>query len=124
MSINKIDIISIPVSDQGESKQFYEKIVGFKVIRDNPFPPNGRWIELAPADAETSITLVTWFDNMPPGSIQGAVLDTSDITTTHEELESRGLKISPIEDAPWGKYATFSDPDGNGWVLQEVAPDA
>lgn len=124
MEINRIDIVSVPVSDQEESKDFYENVLGFEVIRDNPMPPDRRWIQLAPPGSETSITLVTWFDNMPPGSFQGAVLDTDDIESSHETLESRGLDISEIEDAPWGRYATFTDPDGNGWVLQQAASNA
>lgn len=61
---------------------------------------------------------------MPPGSIQGAVLDTDDIESACQTLESRGLELSSIEEALWGKYATFSDPDGNGWVLQQAAKNA
>lgn len=122
--INKIDIISVPVTDQHKAKKFYHEVLGFNIIRDNPFPPNGRWIELAPSNAETSITLVTWFGNMPPGCFQGAVLDTNDLNSSYEELKSRGLELSPIKEAPWGTYATFSDPDGNGWVLQQALSDA
>lgn len=122
MRINRIDIVSIPVTDQQTAKSFYEKILGFEVVRDNPMGADRRWIELVPKGAETSITLVTWFENMPPGCIQGLVIDTDDIALTHAELKERGLEISSVEDAPWGKYATFSDPDGNGWVLQEAKP--
>lgn len=120
MTINKIDIISIPVSNQEQAKKFYEEVLGFDVIRDDSFPPDRRWIELAPSHAETSITLVNWFEAMPPGSSQGAVLDTNDIDSTYETFKSRGLELSPIDKAPWGTYATFSDPDGNGWVLQQA----
>lgn len=124
MDINRIEIVSVPVSDQEESKDFYENMLGFEVIRDNPMPPDRRWIQLAPPGSETSITLVTWFDNMPPGSFQGAVLDTDDIESSHKTLKSRGLEISSVQEAPWGKYATFNDPDGNGWVLQQAASNA
>jgi len=119
MKINRIDIISIPVSDQEKSKKFYEEILGFEIIKDNPMPPDRRWIQLAPPNAETSITLVTWFDNMPPGSFQGGVLDTDDIQADYQKLKSEDLELSPLKEAPWGKYTTFSDPDGNGWVLQQ-----
>jgi uncharacterized glyoxalase superfamily protein PhnB len=52
------------------------------------------------------------------------VIDTDDIDTTYAELTAKGLAISAIEAAPWARFATFSDPDGNGWVLQQAAPDA
>lgn len=120
MKLNRIDIVSIPVKDQQSAKVFYTEVLGFSVTRDNPMGPEQRWIELVLEGAETSITLVTWFDSMPPGSVQGLVLDTDDLLTAHSQLKSKGLDISDVEDAPWGRYATFKDPDGNGWVLQQT----
>jgi len=119
MKLERIDILSVPVSDQREAKQFYTEALGFEVIRDNPMGPDQRWIQLAPRGAETSITLVTWFDSMPAGSIQGLVLTTVDLDADFAELQSRGVDLSEIETAEWGRYTTFTDPDGNGWVLHE-----
>ena len=124
MKINRIAIISLPVADQQVAKAFYTETLGFTVIRDNPFENEQRWIELAPPGAATTITLVTWFPHMPPGSIHGLVLDTDNIAEAHETLKTRGLNISPIETAPWGQFALFKDPDGNGWELQQAAFDA
>src|SRR5207248_2525314 len=71
----------------------------------------------APGD-DTSITLVTWFETMPPGSLKGLVLDTPDIRATYDELAGRGLKWNgPIEDQFWGTFATFDDLKGDGWVV-------
>jgi catechol 2,3-dioxygenase-like lactoylglutathione lyase family enzyme len=123
VKINRIAIISVPVADQQVAKAFYTEKLGFTVIRDNPFEDDQRWIELAPPGAATTITLVTWFPHMPPGSIHGLVLDTDNIAEAHETLKTRGLKISPIETAPWGQIALFKDPDGNGWELQQAAFD-
>ena len=120
MNIRRIDIVSVPVSDPAVSKIFYSETLGFDVIRDDPMGPDRRWIQLMPKGAETSITLVSWFEKMPPGVLQGMVLDTDDIDVTHGELERRGLDISEIDNAPWGRYATFSDPDGNGWIVQQA----
>lgn len=120
MSIRRLDIVSIPVADAERAKAFYRDVLGFDVIRDNPMGPNQQWIELAPPGAETSITLVTWFDSMPAGSVQGLVVDCEDIHATHADLKSRGLTISDIEAQPWGQFANFKDPDGNGWVLQQA----
>jgi uncharacterized glyoxalase superfamily protein PhnB len=57
---------------------------------------------------------------MPPGSVQGLVIDTDDIVGTHAQLKKNGLELGEIQDAPWGRYSSFSDPDGNGWVLQQA----
>jgi predicted enzyme related to lactoylglutathione lyase len=77
-------------------------------------------VQVAPPGAQTSLSLVTWFPNMPPGSVQGLVLITDDIEEAHRLLSARGVRFhGPIEAAPWGRYSTFADPDGNGWVLQQ-----
>ena len=120
MKINRIDIISIPVSDQDAAKIFYRDILGFDVLWDDPMGPNQQWVQLAPPGAETSITLVTWFEKMQPGSVHGMVLDTEDISSAYEKLKSSGIAVSDIEHAPWASFATFSDPDGNGWIIQQA----
>ncbi len=124
MSLNRIDIVSIPVSDQPASKKFYIEKLGFEVVRDNPMGPGQQWVQLGIPGAATTISLVHWFDNMPPGSVQGLVIDTGDIERAHAELAARGLELTPVDAQPWGKFSTFSDPDGNGWVLAQAAPDA
>lgn len=118
--MTRIAIISIPVADQRRAKQFYTEVLGFAPVRDDPMGPDRRWVQLAPSDGGPTITLVTWFDRMPPGSQQGIVLETSDVRRDHEALRRRGLEISKLQSAPWGEYATFYDPDGNGWVIQQT----
>jgi catechol 2,3-dioxygenase-like lactoylglutathione lyase family enzyme len=119
MAIKNLKIVSIPVRDQEAAKRFYHKVMGFEVLIDQPFMSGARWIELAPAGAQTTITLVTWFENMQPGGVTGLVLETDDIEVDAARLAERGAALSAIQDAPWGRYVTFSDPDGNGWVLQQ-----
>ncbi|MGD0004214.1 MAG: VOC family protein [Anaerolineaceae bacterium] len=115
----RIAVLSIPVKDQQAAKSFYINVLGCKVTTDMPFGTDGvtRWIQLQLPGVETSLTLVTWFPQMPPGSVQGIVLATEDMAKTHAELKRRGLEISDIEHQPYGQEATFSDTDGNGWVL-------
>jgi catechol 2,3-dioxygenase-like lactoylglutathione lyase family enzyme len=124
MKINKLAIVSIPVSDQPIAKAFYRDKLGFEVTRDNPMGPDQQWIELIPPGAETSITLVTWFPNMPPGSVSGLVLDTDDVQAVFDTLKERGVNVTELENAPWGQFFTFNDPDGNGWVVQQAASGA
>jgi len=122
MKISQISIVSIPVSDQQAAKAFYTDKLGFTLIRENPMGPDQNWVQVGPAGAQTSFTLVTWFERMPPGSVQGVVLSTDDIDATHAALQAKGVALSPIERAPWGTFSTFSDPDGNGFVLQQNTP--
>jgi predicted enzyme related to lactoylglutathione lyase len=73
---------------------------------------------VGPKDSDTSLSLVTWFDSMPPGSLQGLVVATDDIHATHEELAARGASFDfPPTEMPGGTQAVFRDPDGNGLVL-------
>lgn len=122
MAIQRLAIVSVPVSDQDRAKRFYIGVLGFVEGRDSPFRENARWIEVKPTTGSAlTITLVTWFPSMPPGSLRGLVLLADDLDATYETLRNRGLSsATEIQVAPWGRYATFSDPDGNGWVLQEA----
>ncbi len=119
----KIRVISIPVINQQVALEFYRDVLGARVEADVPFDQNGtqRWISMQLPGVDTRITLVTWFPQMPPGSMQGVVLATDDISAAHSELKQRGLTITDIKNQPYGREATFSDPHGNGWVLQQPA---
>lgn len=125
MAILHIQVVSLPVSDVDRAKTFYAETLGFEVRADTTFgegEQRQRWVEVAPPDDSTRLTLVTWFPQMPAGSLQGLVLTTDDIQGDYAALRSRGLTFDGgIESAPWGTFVTFSDPDGNGWVLQQNA---
>jgi catechol 2,3-dioxygenase-like lactoylglutathione lyase family enzyme len=119
MSLTHIQLLSAPVADQDRAKDFYVNMLGFELVRDNPMGPGQRWVEVRPPGGQTSITLVTWFETMPPGSLKGLVIETDDLDTDVKALTARGLAIDGgIQDAPWGRYVTFNDADGNGIVLQ------
>ncbi|HVQ95665.1 MAG TPA: VOC family protein [Mycobacteriales bacterium] len=118
MTITQIQLLSVPVTDQDRAKAFYVDKLGFELVRDVAMGPAQRWVQLAPKGAETSITLVTWFDSMPAGSLGGLVLETDDLDRDVADLAGRGVPTSEVEDAPWGRYVTLNDPDGNSMVLQ------
>src|ERR1700728_2913267 len=122
MGIPRVAIVSVHVSDQERAGTFCTDVMGFVVGRDSLFRVSARWIEVKPtADSTLTITLVTWFPSMPPGSLRGLVLLADDLDETYATLQKRGLSTATaVQSAPWGRYATFSDPDGNGWVLQEA----
>jgi catechol 2,3-dioxygenase-like lactoylglutathione lyase family enzyme len=122
MAIASFEILSVPVADQERAKVFYRDVLGFELLRESPMGPSQKWIQLAPQGCATTIALVTWFDAMRAGGLQGVMLNVTDIDADHAELKSRGLDLSAIKQEPWGRYATFSDPDGNGWILRQEPP--
>jgi catechol 2,3-dioxygenase-like lactoylglutathione lyase family enzyme len=122
MGVKRVAIVSIPVQDQERARAFYCDKLGFQVIREQPMGPGRRWVQIGPPGPEASLTtftLVTWFERMPPGSVQGLVLQAPELDAVHARLREAGVDISPIKSAVWGRYATFEDPDGNGLVLQQ-----
>ena len=122
MTIRRVQLFSLPVSDQDRSRDFYCGVLGFEVISDVQMGPEMRWVQVAPPGSTTSITLVTWFPTMPAGSAKGTVLETDDLEGDIADLKGRGFPIDgEIQELPWGRFVTFDDPDGNGIVLQATA---
>lgn len=121
---HRVSVFSVPVSDPARSKAFYTEVLGFEVVHESEFGSGLRWTMLRPPGKETAITLTTWFESMPPGSLSGTVLSVPDIEAAAAELRSQGVleEDEPIEEAPWGRFVTIEDPDGNGWVIQQDTP--
>jgi catechol 2,3-dioxygenase-like lactoylglutathione lyase family enzyme len=99
----KISTISVPVKDPEVAKAFYVNVLGCRVIEDIQAMPGMRWLRLEFPGVETRIVLVTWFPQMPPGSLQGVILITPDIASTHAELQKHGVEVSPIKQQPYGQ---------------------
>jgi catechol 2,3-dioxygenase-like lactoylglutathione lyase family enzyme len=116
--MKSIEIISIPVTDQARAKEFYLQL-GFNLIVEAPFSGDQQWVQLGFPGSDVSITLVTWFDNMPAGCINGLVIKTGDLTKEIEELTAKGITVGKIDQTPWGKFAAVTDPDGNRLSLHE-----
>jgi catechol 2,3-dioxygenase-like lactoylglutathione lyase family enzyme len=120
MNISNIRIVSVPVSDPNRAKEFYVNVLGMEVLQDSPMGESMRWIQVGPKGSEASLSLVTWYDAMPAGSLQGLLLDTPDIESAITEFATKGLIVdTEIDEQPWGRFVTFNDPDGNGIVLRE-----
>jgi catechol 2,3-dioxygenase-like lactoylglutathione lyase family enzyme len=122
MLIDHVKIVSVPVKDAERAKQFYVDVLGLDVLRDDPMGPKMRWIQLGPKGGQASLTLVTWFEKMPPGSMKGLVLETPNVEGAHRALSERGASPAKLEAAPWGRFFTLEDPDGNGLVVQQTTP--
>ena len=112
------------MSDQEKAKGFYHSTPGFDLVADNQWGESQRWITLSPGGGDAAISLVNWFEQMPPGSVQGLVLTVEKIEEVRRTLQERGVSVSPLEQQPSGTFATFSDPDGNGWILRQAPGEA
>jgi catechol 2,3-dioxygenase-like lactoylglutathione lyase family enzyme len=120
--ISGVAVVSVPVSDPERSKAFYVNQLGFELVRDDDSVPGIRWLQVVPRGSSTSLTLVTWFDTMPSGSLQGLVLQSEDLDSDYRTLLDRGVNFdSPPTHQPWGLEAVMLDPDGNKLVLQQRA---
>jgi len=121
MPITAVQLLSVPVTDQDRARDFYVGVLGFDLIRDAEMQPGLRWVQVAPPGAQTSLTLVTWFDSMPAGTLRGLVLETDDLEGDLSAYTARGAVVADgIQDQPWGRYFTLADPDGNGLVVQQT----
>jgi catechol 2,3-dioxygenase-like lactoylglutathione lyase family enzyme len=122
MGVTGVTVISIPVSDQDRALAFYRDALGFKVLDDVRMNPAMRWLHLAIPGTNFTITLVTWFTEMPPGSLRGLVLEVDDIDAVATDLHARGFLAKPdVEQQPWGRFVGVSDPDDNALILQQSA---
>ena len=120
VAITGVEVVSVPVSDQDRARDFYVDVLGLELVRDAELTPGMRWVQVAaPGGRGTTLTLVTWFETMPAGSLRGLVLETGDLDGDVERLRGAGLEFPEgIQEQPWGRFVTLADPDGNGLVLQ------
>jgi catechol 2,3-dioxygenase-like lactoylglutathione lyase family enzyme len=123
-----LEVIPLPVSDIDRARDFYRDRVGFHVDIDQEVMPGMRIVQLTPPGSGCSIALgysiweLTKGRRPAPGSYQGLQLCVADIKAAHAELLERGLEISePVQYAPddGATFMYFTDPDGNGWAIQE-----
>ena len=121
MAIIGIGIVSVPVSDPERARAFYVDTLGFEITREDTSIPGIHWIGVAPKGSSTSLTLVTWFETMPAGSLRGLVFQSNDLQADYERLVAQGVEFEgPPQRQPWATEAVFHDPDGNSFVLQHV----
>jgi predicted enzyme related to lactoylglutathione lyase len=116
----KLELVAIPVSDVDRAKTFYTEKVGFDADHDHRVSEEIRFVQLTPPGSACSIALGTGIIDTPPGSVQGMQLVVSDIEAAHTELVERGVEVSEVQNFDWGSFVFFSDPDGNGWSVQQL----
>ena len=130
----KLELVVVPVSDVDRAKQFYTDKAGFTLDVDHSAGESFRVVQLTPPGSACSITIGTGLTPATPGSYQGLHLVVTDAEAARAELLERGVDVSePFhfgaegqtaglhpERADYGTFLSFSDPDGNGWLVQEV----
>lgn len=126
----KLELVVVPVADVERAKRFYSEQVGFAVDHDTTISDTMRVVQLTPPGSACSIAIGTGIVAMPPGSLKGLQLVVSDIEAAWAELVERGVEVSPVQHyegtdlvegrgGDWNSFVFFSDPDGNGWAVQE-----
>jgi len=138
----RLEVVVIPVADVDRAKTFYASL-GWRLDADFPFDNGFRVVQFTPPGSWCSIQFGTKMTAAAPGSAQGLYLIVSDVESARVELAARGAEISEVfhagtpgaqfdsdgsgrvggpepSHATYSSFATFSDPDGNGWLLQEI----
>jgi predicted enzyme related to lactoylglutathione lyase len=118
----KLELVAVPVSDPDRAKAFYTEQAGFNADHDHRVSEDVRFIQLTPPGSACSIAIGKGVIDAPPGSVKGLQMVVSDIEAAHAELSGRGVEVSDVQDFPWGRFVFFSDPDGNGWAVQQLLP--
>jgi len=128
-----LEVIVVPVSDIDRAVAFYADQLGFRVDHDTRISDDARVVQLTPPGSGCSIVVGTGVvPDMPPGSLQGLQLVVPDINAAHAELVERGVEVSPVQvlgESPTPMpdpldnvgFLFFSDPDGNGWAVQQIS---
>jgi catechol 2,3-dioxygenase-like lactoylglutathione lyase family enzyme len=139
----KLEVVVIPVSDVDGAKEFYGRL-GWRLDADFGFDNGFRVVQFTPPGSPCSVQFGTNMTSAAPGSAQGLYLVASDIQAAREELAAHGVEVSEVfhpgspgaqfqpdgdsgrvngpasDHASYSSFATFSDPDGNGWLVQEI----
>jgi predicted enzyme related to lactoylglutathione lyase len=117
MAITHASFVTLPVSDQDRALRFYTEVLGLTVTADRELP-QGRWLQVAPEGAQTVLTLSgPGMGGFEPGSARGIMLVTTDVDADCARLTEAGTPVQGPDELPWGRMASFADPDGNGLML-------
>ena len=129
----KLEVVTLPVSDVDRAKRFYQSL-GWRLDADIVFGDSIRGVQLTPPRSSCSISFGKGLTTAEPGSVQRLELVVEDIEAARNDLIRRGVEVSELfhrgesglvpgadpQRRSYFTYASFSDPDGNGWLLQEV----
>ena len=126
-----LEVVTLPVSDVDRAKRFYQRL-GWRLDADLSPGEDVRVVQFTPPHSRCSIHFGKGLTASEPGSADRMILVVKDIDSARDDLISRGVDVSEVyerrppglesqKDRSYFAYASFSDPDGNGWLLQEIA---
>jgi len=126
----KLEVVTLPVSDVDRAKSFYQSL-GWRLDADFTAGEEIRGVQFTPPQSQCSIHIGKGITAAEPGSADRLLLAVEDIQAARDDLISRGVDVSEVfesrppafadvEGSSYFTYASFSDPDGNGWLLQEI----
>jgi predicted enzyme related to lactoylglutathione lyase len=118
----RLELVAVPVSDVDRAKAFYVEQAGFNADHDHTVSEDIRFVQLTPPGSACSIAIGKGTSDAEPGSVRGLQLVVDDADAARDDLASRGVAVSDVQDFPWGRFVFFQDPDGNGWAVQQI-PD-
>jgi catechol 2,3-dioxygenase-like lactoylglutathione lyase family enzyme len=127
----KLEVVTLPVSDIDRAKRFYQGL-GWRLDADITAGDDFRVVQFTPPHSQCSIHFGKGLTRAAPGSVDRLILAVKNIDSARDELISRGADVSEVyerrpagtesrSDRSYFAYASFRDPDGNGWLLQEIA---
>ncbi len=116
----KLELVAIPVSDVDAAKDFYVNRIGFNADHDIEVSDEIRFVQLTPPGSACSIAIGKGITDAEPGSVEGMQVVVDNARAVRDELVSKGVEATDVEEFPWGRFTFFSDPDGNKWAVQEV----
>jgi catechol 2,3-dioxygenase-like lactoylglutathione lyase family enzyme len=116
--IRGVKFVTISVTDQDRALAFYTEKLGFRVVTDQPYDEQQRWIELGIPGADTRVVLFHFGDALKPGGHTNLTFWSDDVEKTAQEMKSRGVKfVMEPKREDWGTAAALEDPDGNIFAL-------
>jgi catechol 2,3-dioxygenase-like lactoylglutathione lyase family enzyme len=119
----KLELVGVPVTDVDRARDFYVNQVGFVLDVDQAVGDEIRFVQLTPPGSACSIAIGKGLTKMEPGSLDSLQIVVDDAEAARAELLERGMTtVSEVDVQPWGSFVYFTDPDGNGWALQQL-PD-
>lgn len=115
----KLELIAVPVTDVDRAKEFYVS-AGFVLDHDHTVSDEVRFVQLTPPGSGCSIAIGNGLTEMEPGSLDNMQMVIADADEALADLKSRGIEAQGVDEQAWGRFVYFSDPDGNGWSLQQL----
>jgi predicted enzyme related to lactoylglutathione lyase len=118
----RLELVYVPVADVDRAKAFYIEQVGFHEDVDVTVSDDIRFVQLTPPGSACSISIGRGLADMEEGTLRGLQVVVDDVRAARAELAGRGVEVSEVQVFPWGSFVFFSDPEGNGWALQQLPP--